>query len=545
MNDFLKLDFNERSDKNNSLISDYPFGDTLWQYPERQPLEKRIAQLNDLNKSQVLCTNGGDEAIMILMRIIKEDKRLILPLPAFSQYTWGVESWQQDALLIEPKADLSIDIQATKEAINKNKSTVTILTRPNNPTGEMIDLSDVTNLIQTSQKNNGWVFLDEAYIEFSDYGSISDTLLKQFGNLIILRTFSKAFGLAGIRLGYLLGSEKLITEFRVRCMPFNIPTPSLQIAQQALQSENLEEMESYCQQIRFNRKVLIDWFSGIGIEVFPSQANFVFLQLPQGQAKAIKSFMKKNGILVRAFNEDETENCLRITIPFDMAKLLTVLEQCLQPKLICMDMDGVLIDTSNSYDKCVLATVKQLSGQDISIESVESLRKQGGFNNDWILSKRLLDDLGTNVALEEVTSVFQDFYLGKNNDGLITNEILLISSELTLTINQSTTSCFAIITGRPRMEAKAGQLLTSLTQLELISLDDVVIGKPSPEGIQKLQNKYSSSSWMCGDNPDDMQAAVRSNSLAIGIGNNKTDSLYKAGADIVLNNINELRDWIK
>lgn len=208
-------------------------------------------------------------------------------------------------------------------------------------------------------------------------------------------------------------------------------------------------------------------------------------------------------------------------------------------------MDGVLIDTSNSYDKCVLATVKQLSGQDISIESVESLRKQGGFNNDWILSKRLLDDLGTNVALEEVTSVFQDFYLGKNNDGLITNEILLISSELTLTINQSTTSCFAIITGRPRMEAKAGQLLTSLTQLELISLDDVVIGKPSPEGIQKLQNKYSSSSWMCGDNPDDMQAAVRSNSLAIGIGNNKTDSLYKAGADIVLNNINELRDWIK
>jgi len=545
MNDFLKLDFNERCDKNNSLTSACSYGDNLWRYPERQPLEKRIAELNDLKANQVICTNGGDEAIMILMRIIKEGKRLILPLPAFSQYTWGIESWQQDALLIKPNADLSIDIQATREAINKNSSTVTILTRPNNPTGEMIELNDLTSLIQAAQNNNGWVFLDEAYIEFSDDSSTSEILLKQFDNLVILRTLSKAFGLAGIRLGYLLGAEQLIAQFRVRCMPFNIATPSLQIAEQALQSENLEEMESYCQQIRFNRKILVDWLNSVGIEVFPSQANFIFLRLPKGQAKAIKSFMKKNNVLVRAFDEDEIKNCLRITIPFDLTKLLSILEQSLQPKLICMDMDGVLVDTSDSYDQCVITTVKKLSGQDIPIELVEDLRKQGGFNNDWILSKRLLDDLGINLALEEVTSVFQDYYLGKNNDGLVANELSLVSSELTHTIEQSSTSSFAIVTGRPRIEAKAGQLLTRLTQLELISLDDVDTGKPSPEGIQKLQNKYSSMSWMCGDNPDDMQAAVSSNSLAIGIGTNKTDSLYKAGADIVLDSINDIQDWIK
>ncbi len=540
----LKLDFNERCDKANPLTDEYSFGNTLWQYPERQPLEKRIAELNNLTSGQVLCTNGGDEAIMILMRIIKEGASLILPLPAFSQYTWGVQSWQLDALLIESKSDLSIDIQATKNAIINNSQSVTILTRPNNPTGELIEINDLIDLIKTSQQNNSWIFLDEAYIEFSDQESAASSLLGQFDNLVILRTLSKAYGLAGIRLGYLLGSEKLIELFSKRCMPFNIPTPSLQIAIKALEDENQAEMQAYCQQIRVNRQILIDWFVNKEVKVFPGQANFVLLQLPVDQAKAIKSFMAKNKILLRTFDEGEVKKCLRITVPVELKKLLPLLEQCFQPQLICMDMDGVLIDTSGSYDQCVLATVEQLSGEKIALESVESLRRQGGFNNDWVLSKRLLDDLGFEFSLEKVTTVFQKLYLGENNDGLVTNEISLISPSLLTAIDQTKTCRFAVVTGRPRQEAKSGQALTKLSKLDLISLDDVKIAKPSPEGIKKLQLEHSRLSWMCGDNPDDMQAAVASNSLAIGIGENKVESLYQAGADIVLKDINQLEKWI-
>lgn len=540
----LKLDFNERCDKANPLTNEYPFGNSLWLYPDREPLENRIAKLNHLSAKQVLCTNGGDEAIMILMRIIKEGTPLILPLPAFSQYTWGVKSWQQQAQLIDAKSDLSIDVKMTKAAIKNSRNAVTILTRPNNPTGESIVLSELIDLIITSQKMGGWIFLDEAYIEFSDESSTVDTLLQQYDNLVILRTFSKAYGLAGIRLGYLLGSENLIEGFRERCMPFNIPTPSLQIANKALDNDSQAEMDAYCQQIKSNRRSLIGWFEAKGIKVFPSQANFILLQLPIGQAKAVKSFMQKNDVLLRTFDEGELKSCLRIGIPFQMHRLMNLLEQCFVPKLICMDMDGVLIDTSGSYDQCVLACVEQLSGEKVELVAVESLRRQGGFNNDWVLSKRLLDDIGFEFSLEKVTEVFQQLYLGENNNGLVANEIPLIFPNLVEMINRSNLCQFVVVTGRPRLEAKSGQALVGISQLDLISLDDVKIGKPSPEGIQKLQQKYSSLSWMCGDNPDDMQAAVASNSLAIGIGENKIESLYQAGADIVLNDINELEEWL-
>lgn len=553
-NNLLSLDFNERCDKANPLTDEYSFGDSLWKYPDREPLEKKIAQINSLSKEQILCTNGGDEAIMILMRIIKEGAPFILPLPAFSQYTWGIKSWQQEVISIAAKDDLSIDLEKTKQAIVNTNGAITVLTRPNNPTGESIEISELIELINLSRQNNGWVFLDEAYIEFSVEDSAADSLLEKFDNLVILRTLSKAYGLAGVRLGYLLGSERLIELFRERCMPFNIPTPSLQIATKALEDNNQREMKKYCQQIKINRQILTDWFIDLGIKVFPGQANFVLLQLPEGQAIAVKSFMKKNKILLRAFDQGKMQNCLRITIPFELERLLYCLQQCFQPKLICMDMDGVLIDTSGSYDQCVLATVEQLSAKSIDLSEVESLRRQGGFNNDWVLSKQLLDDLGLQFSLEKVTAVFQQIYLGENNDslvskghvtkGLVANESPLIGSSLVATINQSETCRFAIVTGRPRLEAKSGQELINLSQLDLISLDDVEQGKPSPEGIKRLQQKYSKQSWMCGDNPDDMQAAVASNCLAIGIGENKIESLFQAGADIVLKDINELEKWL-
>ena len=129
----LKLDFNERSDKTSPLLDSYRYDESLWRYPERQALEQRIAELNELSPNQVLCSNGGDEAIYVLMRLIKETRRLILPLPAFSQYTWGVESWQLDAVLLDANADLSIDLAATRQAISDTQNSVTILTRPNNP----------------------------------------------------------------------------------------------------------------------------------------------------------------------------------------------------------------------------------------------------------------------------------------------------------------------------------------------------------------------------------------------------------------------------
>lgn len=543
MNKPLKLDLNERSDRVNPLTEKFGYGETLWQYPDRQPLERLIAEQNQLLPSQVLCTNGGDEAIMILMRLIKEGTQMILPLPAFSQYTWGVKSWQQDAVVVPPQENLAIDVEATIAQIEQTENTVTIITSPNNPTGEAISINQLESILQVAKLSESWVFLDEAYIEFADFESASKRLLPRYDNLVILRTFSKAYGLAGIRLGYIMGNQELIETFRTRCMPFNVPAPSLQIAEQALQPECQREMQDYCQLIKANRKTLTEWLQKNKLQVFPSQANFVLIKLPSKMAIAIKSFLAKQDILIRDFKEPELKDCIRITIPTNLERLLTALKQGLMPELICFDMDGVLIDTSGSYDQTVIATVKALSEKQVGLEDIESLRRLGGFNNDWILSRQLLINLGFDFPLDKVTEIFQKLYLGKNNDGLVSNETKIIQQSFVEKINQSP-KIFTVVTGRPRKEAIAGQEFVDLAKLDLVSLDDVKDGKPSPEGIQKLQSKYSKLSWMCGDNPDDMQAAVASGSLAIGIGTNKVDALYQAGADIVLDNINELETWL-
>lgn len=550
--EFLKLDFNERSDKLSEVAKSYPFGETLWRYPERQQLEQQIADINQLQKEQVFCSNGGDEAIMLLMRIIKqEDLSMILPLPAFSQYTWGVSSWDIKCDTVSQNENLSINIQAIIDAINTTANAVTIITRPNNPTGEVIALDSLESIIRAAKTNNGWVFLDEAYIEFSGESNLANSkrLLEKFDNLISLRTFSKAYGLAGIRLGYLLGNTKLIEKFRQRCIPFNIPQPSLDIAKLALAPENQKEVKHYCKVIAQNRETFFKWFSQNNIQVLPSQANFFILQLPAKQAKAIQSFLSKNKILVRNFEGTDAAtagltNCLRITIPFNLDKLLALLEQCLKPGLICMDMDGVLIDTTKSYDETIKATVELLTGKVIEQDLIDQLKNKGGYNNDWIVTQKILKDLGYALSLDEVTDKFQALYLGTNNDGFVANEKPLINNELVNTIKQTQTTTFAIVTGRPRKEANAGKALINLSELDLISLDDVEQPKPSPEGVEKLKNKYSTLSWMCGDNPDDMQCAVASNSLAIGIGKKNAATLYQAGADIVLNNINELEAWL-
>ena len=540
----LKLDFNERGDKVSPLAKDARFGANLWKYPEREFLEAKIAEVNQLQASQVLCCNGGDEAIMILMRILSEGKKMILPLPAFSQYLWGVESWSLDAELIPALKDLAINLDATISAMKSTTNAVTIITRPNNPTGEYISTDSLMKLLAVAKESNSWVFLDEAYIEFSDVPTSPESLLSQYSNLILLRTFSKAFGLAGIRCGYIMGANEIIEQFRRRCMPFNVPQPCLEIAAQALSKDNRQEVKNYCKVIQNNRQFIQSWLQKNAIPALPSQANFVLLQLPDGQAQATASFLKKQGILVKLFDVAELTNCLRITIPYEIERLLDLLKQCLTPQLICLDMDGVLIDTSGSYDATVAETVKQLSGKEVTRSEIYALRDSGGFNNDWVLSQRLLTNLGKPTTLEEVTEIFQRIYLGESNDGMVSNERCLINRDLVGQLNKLAQTKLAIVTGRPRNEANAGAALVGINPDAIVSLDDVKEAKPSPEGIQAIQKKFSSFSWMCGDNPDDMQAANASNSLAIGIGARNAESLYSAGADIVLEDINQLQDWV-
>ncbi|MCO7223090.1 aminotransferase class I/II-fold pyridoxal phosphate-dependent enzyme [Pleionea sp. CnH1-48] len=542
----LKLDFNERTDAPVSWLSSLEQSKDFSRYPDRAPLEQSIASFYGLTSEQVFCSNGGDEAINLLMRIIRETSRLILPLPAFSQYTWGISSWNIDTQLIAPRSDLSIDDIAIKSALEQTPNAVLILTRPNNPTGEFISASQLQTYLELAQENNSLIFLDEAYIEFSgDNDKSTIELVNKYDNLVILRTLSKAYGLAGIRLGYLMGQAKWISAFKQRSIPFNIPTPSIAIAQQAFESEAQQDVRNYVKRIIENRKQLCDWLDDNQVPYLDSSANFITLRLPPKQALAVTSFAKRQNISLRSFRETYLSGCLRITIPASLDRLITVLTQALNPSLICCDMDGVLIDTQESYDASIKATVTEITKKTVDDEAIRSLRSQGGFNNDWVLAQALVKQNGSNASLEKVTEIFQSFYKGKDSDGFCLSEKPLISTSLTQRFCKENSFTFSVVTGRPRDEAEQGLTLINMPCVPLISTDDVEQCKPSPEGIKKLQQQYGTTqSWMIGDTPDDIQAALNSNSLAIGINRNNTKALYSAGADIVLDSINELEDWL-
>ena len=555
----LKLDFNERSDYPGEWLKTIKLDtDSLWLYPKREVLESKLADYFSLSAENVFCSNGGDESIYILMRLIKEgcamaadvmaSGKLILPLPAFSQYTWGVKSWNIETVEIAPQENLSIDIDALKSAINSNPRSAVALTSPNNPTGESIATETLQQLLQLAADNQSWVFLDEAYIEFSTQASAVN-LLQRYNNLIILRTFSKAYGLAGIRLGYLLGNEQLLNSFRERAMPFNVPTPTLTIAEQALQPQAQQDMQRYTQAIKNNREQLCDWFRSVGITPIPAQGNFIFLKLTVELASLLTVYLKRNDILVRVFTESYLKGCVRITIPYNLQPLMDALAAIFDPELICFDMDGVLIDTSSSYDNAIKATVKEFIGVEITDAEINTLRSQGGFNNDWVLSQQLVRLNGKEIDLNTITQCFQSFYLGQNNDGYINNESIMVEQPLMNRL-QSRQQSIAIVTGRPGNEARLGtdnlgSAFDYWRTATIVSDNDVQNSKPDPEGILGLKSKLNcKTSWMIGDTPDDMQAAIRSGSIAIGIGLENKQSLLQAGADLVIDTVNQLTDLL-
>ncbi len=531
----LKLDFNERADSIPQWLQDFRLDTAcLWKYPNRAEVEQLIAEKFNTDLDHVFLSNGGDESIELLFKLCKLNQQsLLLPLPAFSQYTHQLDIWGVDCIQVAGNKDLSIDVESLKTQLKPNQWL--IITRPNNPTGECIDDKTLSDLIKKAKSKGANVFLDEAYVEFYQENSETNYAL-EYDNVISLRTFSKAFGLAGARLGYLLGNQQLIAGFKKIAMPFNVNNLSLQTAKAAL--ENTREMQSYCQNIAGNRQQVFDLLQSSGLEVFDGKGNFLLFKVKPKVKQVLASFMKKNGIQIKT-EVNDLPNWVRITIPEKIDLLLHVLGTVFQPEIIGFDMDGVLIDTSLSYDVCIMETVKYFTKKQINVDNVVDVRKKGGFNNDWDLTQELIKQQGFNIKMDKVVSQFQKYYsvFKFNENNLLTNAKLFEGPYIT-----------AIITGRPRAEALDGVKQLNIAPDNIISADDVKQQKPSPEGINALKAKTGKANmWFCGDTVDDMQAGIAANCVCIGIGGDidgHAENLYKAGADIVLDNINQLEELL-
>lgn len=314
------LDANE-----NSIGS--PLDEDFSRYPDPHQLKLKslIAGKKALKAEQIFLGNGSDEAIDLLLRAFCEpgrDNAILMP-PTYGMYSvqaniHGVETRPAPLL-----PDFSPDAAAVKAATDEN-SKLLFLCSPNNPTGQCLPGNFILEMLRDFP---GLVVLDEAYSDFSGKPSWTEQLDK-YPNLVVLQTLSKAWGLAGLRIGMAFGHPLVIDVLNKIKYPYNLNAASMRLAEAALQRE--PEMRAKVAILLAERKRLEAGLSKTSCvqKVFPSDANFLLVRV--SDADPIYQYLCANGIIVRnRSREQNCENCLRITVgnPDENDRLLAALFQ--------------------------------------------------------------------------------------------------------------------------------------------------------------------------------------------------------------------------
>jgi len=278
-------------------------------YPEFVPedLYEKIASFYGFAKENILIGNGSNEMIFtILAASLEREKKVIIPAPTFAVYSLISSNLNADIRTVLLNEDFSFD---TDKIISECTSpgSVTILCSPNNPTGTSLKRSEIEKIIQLS---GGTVIVDEAYIHFG--GETVIDLVKKYDNLIVLRTFSKAFGLAGLRMGIMISNKKLITELAKVKLPYNLNILTLITLDEMF--NNIDFVNENIKKILAERDYLGGELAGIkSIKVIPTSANF-FLVRTEDSASVFNKLLER-GIRVRDVSSyPMLENHLRISV---------------------------------------------------------------------------------------------------------------------------------------------------------------------------------------------------------------------------------------
>ena len=289
-------------------------GSCINRYPDFQPKEliEAYSQYSDVAMNRLLATRGADEGIELIIRTFcraYQDSILICP-PTYGMYAISAEN--HGANIVEvPLFNNQLNVSAIAKYIGKVK--VIFLCSPGNPTGNLLAERDIKEVLDLF-KGEAMVVVDEAYIEFSPESSATKWL-DEYENLIVLRTMSKAFALAGLRCGFTLANEATIELMSKIIAPYPVPAPIAHIASKALSVESIMQMQARVQESNVLRNALCQWLKQQSWcdEVFESDANFVLFRTPLKDQ--LFNELKSQGVLIRdQSKQQQLGNCLRISI---------------------------------------------------------------------------------------------------------------------------------------------------------------------------------------------------------------------------------------
>ncbi len=324
-NKVIKLDGNENpygcSPKVYQALAAYPY---YHNYPDPEQTELRMAleKYTGLNRQNIVCGMGSDELIDLILRLfLKSGDEVINCPPTFGMYPFSTDVCGGKLIDVPRTEDFAVDIAIIKKALT-GRTKVIFIASPNNPTGNITTEQQIMELVETEKI----VVVDEAYFEFSN--STMADLVPSYPNLIVLRTFSKWAGLAGLRIGYGFFAVEIAGYLMRIKQPYNA-NAAAQAAVLASMAD-IEYLRANVLKIITERERLFSKLRELAwLKPHPSSGNFILCSLPEGKAKEVWQKLRRKGIFVRYFDTSRLSDCLRISVgkPEDTNALVKALQE--------------------------------------------------------------------------------------------------------------------------------------------------------------------------------------------------------------------------
>ncbi len=529
-------------------------GGHLSRYPAPQALRERWAEELKVKGTEVLLTSGSGPAIALAAELVLgPGDSCVMAAPCFELYGWVAE--RREARIVTVPCDAAKGFAFPAEGFRKAVEDagvpprLVILGLPDNPTGTAPPLDFLERLAREHRRT---LFLvDEAYAEF--YGATAIRLALELPNILVTRTFSKALGLAGERIGGLIGNAELIGLLARINVPYPVTATAAALGLAAL--EDRAHVVATVKQSRRAVRRIAQGLTAMELPNLPTRANFVLLDLKDAaRADGMTAALARRGVAIRnrshlagmtgwvrvsAGTDREVERFL------DEMGLLTAPE----PEALLFDMDGVLVDVRESYDEAIVRTVLSFlpGGRQVNRESILAVKERPDANDDHDATCFALARLGVKPNRKEVERRFQALYLGdRRTPGLFRRERWLFPVRLLERLARRFP--LGIVTGRTRSEArmalkagKAGRYFKAV-----ITSDDVRKKKPEPDAVRVAMRRLKvRTAWMIGDGPADLLAARRAGILAVAVrGPNVSDRreilLREGGALAVIERVEDL-----
>lgn len=289
-----------------------PYNDPYNRYPDplQRKVKAKLAQIKGVRVEQIFLGNGSDEPIDLLYRAFCEPHidNIVSIHPSYGMYQVAADINAVDFIKVPLNKDFTLDAKAVRAAVTPTTKII-MLCSPNNPTANSFNETEMIGLLEGF---NGLLVVDEAYIDFSSQKSLL-YLLNNYSNLVILQTFSKAWGLAGLRMGVAYASENVISVLNKIKYPYNVNMVTQKLVLEALNNNSAKD--NWVKDIIYERQILIEKLNTLSIIeiIYPTDANFILAKV--NNAQKIYNYLVDNKIIVRDRSKVQLcDECLRITV---------------------------------------------------------------------------------------------------------------------------------------------------------------------------------------------------------------------------------------